>query len=56
MPMNGFRLSGSCTMPMCRVSFSAGAGLDEAAARATPTAAASSSRRTRTSDDLDEPA
>ena len=47
--MNGFRLSGSCTMPMCSVTFSAGDGLDEAAACATPTAAAATSSTIRTS-------
>ena len=50
--MNGFRLSGSCTMPMCSVSLSPGEGLEEAAARATPTAAASTSSRVRTIDAL----
>ena len=30
--MNGFRLSGSCTMPMCSATFSSGGGLDSAAA------------------------
>ena len=54
--MNGFRLSGSCTMPMCSVTFSAGAGLDEAAARATPTAAASSEQQDEDQRRLDEQA
>ena len=52
MPMNGFRLSGSCSHPMRSVTFSSGDGLDEAAARATPTAAASRSSRTTTRDTL----